>query len=1023
MVRTIEQSYIDNELTEVIDDGDSGFRVVTDTFPIESQSTGYAGDSLFISAPTAQDSPTARWKFENLEPGHYRLLATWEGRVDASDNVTAVISGAIANLVLGGFDQTTTPTEVTRTDNGVTRSWVELLSEVEVTVTGSQTLKIIMSTEQGEHLVADAVRLERIVNNRSSYDANDNLIAEIDTLGRQTDYSYDELNRLITSTLPDPDGATHPLPRPQTTLQYDGYSNVVHTLEDRGGQNREQVSAYDLRNRLVSETRDANASSNEELTTTFGYDSVGNRVRQIEAAGTPEQKVTQYRYDRLDRLISEWYHSEETVLSDWQQAVISSYDSQGNLVSQIDRVRYQDAGQTLYHSATTQFAYDKLNRATSVTTDAGGALAATTVSRYDAVGNLLQTTDPLGRATRHELDRLNRTIKTVAPDPDGSLTTLAGSATTFSFDSAGNLLEETNGEGETKRFVYDHRNRLASSFDALNAETRFVYDTEDNRISHIDPLGNQTASTYDALNRLTSESIDLNGTTATRLNLYDAQGNLAETTDRDGRRTTLEYDRLDRLRFERWLDGSAAVIHTIEWQADHLGRVLLQQDGSTVDTFDYDILDRITAARNYDPAATNSSSPRVEQRWEYDRLDPADNDEFVRIHASQHQIDLGTQIAQSTFSTDRRGRTVQLVDTLGSNAAKTLDFSYDLANQLTGLTRTGDNGNFSFGTDYDYDHAGRIKHFSHFTLPSSPFTSYSYQYDRADRITQQTTDHDVSIAALSPLAASQTENFSFDNAGQLTTDANQTYVYDDNGNRTDNGLVTSTHNRLIEDANNTYTYDLEGNRIRSDSKNDSSYTLYTWDHRNRLTQVTHYDTSNQPVSTVDNRYDAANQLVAQTVAGSTQHYVSNDNPVSNGKQRVLELADNGTVLRRATWGPVVDQLMHEESFNASGQLQQTLWAANDHTGSVRQLLDLNEDVVEHRDFDSFGDLDQAFNETGTLIGAALMQSSVGFTGKHFDSDTKLQYSNARWYDPSVGRFPKRRPRRILPLCKQAPLPG
>lgn len=89
---------------------------------------------------------------------------------------------------------------------------------------------------------------------------------------------------------------------------------------------------------------------------------------------------------------------------------------------------------------------------------------------------------------------------------------------------------------------------------------------------------------------------------------------------------------------------------------------------------------------------------------------------------------------------------------------------------------------------------------------------------------------------------------------------------------------------------------------------------------------------------------------------------------------------------------------------AGGAWDESLWAATDHLGNVRELLDNSEAIVEHRDYTSFGTLDAAYNALGNPIGVVSFKSEIGFTGKFFDSATGLQYNNARWYDPSTGKF-------------------
>ena len=70
----------------------------------------------------------------------------------------------------------------------------------------------------------------------------------------------------------------------------------------------------------------------------------------------------------------------------------------------------------------------------------------------------------------------------------------------------------------------------------------------------------------------------------------------------------------------------------------------------------------------------------------------------------------------------------------------------------------------------------------------------------------------------------------------------ESYQYDDNGNRVNNGYAVGTNNEMTSDGTYRYLYDAEGNRTRKfrdqnangqlDS-GDTDITEYAWDHRNR----------------------------------------------------------------------------------------------------------------------------------------------------------------------------------------------
>ena len=66
----------------------------------------------------------------------------------------------------------------------------------------------------------------------------------------------------------------------------------------------------------------------------------------------------------------------------------------------------------------------------------------------------------------------------------------------------------------------------------------------------------------------------------------------------------------------------------------------------------------------------------------------------------------------------------------------------------------------------------------------------------------------------------------------------ESYSYDLNGNRNTTGYTTGTDNELTASPGTTYTYDADGNLISQTNTSSHVTTTYTYDYRNRLTEVT-----------------------------------------------------------------------------------------------------------------------------------------------------------------------------------------
>jgi len=72
------------------------------------------------------------------------------------------------------------------------------------------------------------------------------------------------------------------------------------------------------------------------------------------------------------------------------------------------------------------------------------------------------------------------------------------------------------------------------------------------------------------------------------------------------------------------------------------------------------------------------------------------------------------------------------------------------------------------------------------------------------------------------------------------------------------------------------------------------------------------------------------------------------------------------------------------------------WYLTDHLGSVRDMADTAGTVIDHIQYDSFGNV---LWETNREAG-----DRFKFTGREYDAETGLYYYRARYYDPTVGRF-------------------
>ena len=193
---------------------------------------------------------------------------------------------------------------------------------------------------------------------------------------------------------------------------------------------------------------------------------------------------------------------------------------------------------------------------------------------------------------------------------------------------------------------------------------------------------------------------------------------------------------------------------------------------------------------------------------------------------------------------------------------------------------------------------------------------------------------------------------------------------------------------------------------------DTSITQYTWDARDRMTEVRNYATygdvvANTPTQVVDYLYDVENRWIGENIFTSSGEHETRF--AYDGNQIVLEfdkdVVDNNATVgaadlsHRYVWQPnAVDQLMADEQVTTAGKV---VWTLGDNQGTIRDLAVTDPStgvtsVATHRVFDSYGNLVSSTN--------AAVACLFGYTGKAFDNATGLQNNLNRWYDAKVGRW-------------------
>ena len=293
----------------------------------------------------------------------------------------------------------------------------------------------------------------------------------------------------------------------------------------------------------------------------------------------------------------------------------------------------------------------------------GGDEKATTTYAYDAAGNLLTETSPLG------------------------------SVTTYTHDKEGNVLTQVDENGKQTAYTYDKLYRMVSRKDADGTAT-FTYDKAGNMTSAKD--GNGTvAFAFDALSRTTKVTNEDSTTTAYT---YDAASNRLSITYPDGKAVTTAYDSLGNVKSQTDHDGTG-----ITYTRDAEGRTIKEghSDGSTTE-YDYNAAGLLTLQKE----VTKSNSTRRQTAYTYDDagnivsenrsgVDIDKKDELVRYY-----YDKANQLIRTNVEGKNTKYSYDLAGNLLSDGTNT--YTYDLQNRLT--SKTGKDGT----TTYTYDAAGNL---------------------------------------------------------------------------------------------------------------------------------------------------------------------------------------------------------------------------------------------------------------------------------------------------------------------------
>jgi RHS repeat-associated protein len=765
---------------------------------------------------------------------------------------------------------------------------------------------------------------------------------------RITAYAYDARGRLISTTRnADPATVSDPAQTAtnQVTLtQYDPVTDQVQaTREPLGRWNHLIYDALGRVSTTVQQCTDATGAfspgpcaafdptfPDRNIRTTTRFHPLGWSAEREDVLGRVDQTV----YHPLGWVAQTMRNVQIGVPADSDTNVTTSYgyDALGRVINVTDPT-----------NAVTSTDYDALGRAVSVTDPENR----TRTMGYDGTGVQRWMATPDGRVSVFLVDGLGRVTTRIQNYVDGVVAVNEPDDTDLIaqtvYDAAGRQVAVIDAAERRTRYAYDLFDQLTSVTEnaadgacpktPCNVVTSYTYDRAGNRTSITDPRGITTHTfSYDAADRLTSMTDALSQTTSYT---YDRGNRMVGVLDPRGTAysRTIDLDALDRMRQISSAQLSAPIVMTyngVGWRT-----ALTDATGTT--NFGHDDLGRVTTVHAPDTGTVGYAYTARGQRSQI-------------TYPNNTVIDY-------TYGDDG-----QLDDVL-QNTTPLASYLYDAAGRLDQVTRA--NGAV---TSYDYDGTDRLRDL-HTTVGGVTRTRFTYTLNRLGLRTAVSETLDTSSRSVS---------YAYDGLLRLTgavesgaTANTYAYGYDLAGNRTSATVNGVTTTRGYNAANQVtgWSYDAAGNLL-----NDGT-TISTYDALNRLTSQ----------GGASYAYNGDGVLVAQTSGGSTTTYAQDlVAPLS----QVLET--NGVPI---FYG-------HEQlALPTSTTL---IWFLHDGLGSVRQTLDGSGGAPNSVSYDPWGTPQGGLPLTLSGMG-------FGFTGELQNSASGMVHLRARWYDANAGRFHARDP--------------
>jgi len=760
---------------------------------------------------------------------------------------------------------------------------------------------------------------------------------DIADLRQQTDYLYDNFGNKTSVTV----SGTGVVSR-TTTTTYDAQGQFPVTITNALGQS--ETRAYDPKFGVMTSLTGPNG-----LTTTWGYDDFGRKIREDRADGT-------------------WTTTTRGMCDEFNCPTEAPVGTKLYITT-------QSAGSP----AATAYS-DKLGRKLRTHGIGFDGTAIYQDTEYNALGQVARVSRKYfaGAAqywTRYEYDAIGRVIKEAMPTEADPNATGGTNDTTRSYN--GLSVTETNSKGQTTTRTKDQAGKLYQVTDNNYNTTTYKHSPTGNLLSTTDPVGNVVSMTYNTRGwKITMSDPDMGGWSYQ----YNVFGELEYQTDAKNQVTSMTYDKLGRMssRIDNFGTPNA---ETSSWQY-----------GNTASAHNVGKLTQVTGPNGYSKTLS------------YDNLGrPSSTTTTIAGQSYTQSLSYDAYGRTNTTSSPTGFGTKNIYNAQGYlSEVRNSDSSNQLFWQADGLDAHGNVEGFTLGnglqTIRDHDNAqGYLQ--AIMTGSSGSTQLLSYQFDNLGNLTQrkdlnQGLTEDLGYDGLNRLTSSYltggaapiTKGFSYDAIGNITDKSGVgDYLY---GTGNTSGTNDAGPHAVTSAGGNSYQYDDNGNMT------DGGGRVISWTSFNKPLLITKGD------ATASFEYGAGHNRTRQisTTVVDSQTRTTTTTYLGKGYEKI------------ATYTGVVE---HKHYINVPGAtvvytsrsnaVNDTRYLHKDHLGSTDVITDEVGQVVERQSFDAWG-ARRATNWQSPLASFISSITTRGFTGHEQLDGVGLVHMNGRVYDATLGRF-------------------